>query len=117
AEKNGGPEMGEHKRRLKKLSERVEDLGGEHITVEIVEATETERVQIFADIANNAKGIRPDFKVFSDQRDVVNRIAREVATEHPLFVGRVEDGQSRSMTASNMNLIGAKIVADVVRAV
>jgi hypothetical protein len=55
--------------------------------------------------------------VFSDQRDVINRLAREVATEHSLFEGRVEDGQSRSMSASNPNLIGAKNVADVVRAV
>ncbi len=118
AEKNGGEELGDHKRTYKKLSDRIAELGDEHITVEIVEATETERVQIFADIANNAKGIRPDFKVFSDQRDVVNRIAREVATEHPLFVeGGVEDGQSRSMSSTNPNLIGAKIVADVVRAV
>ena len=76
------------------------------------------RRQIFADIANNAKGIRPDFKVFSDQRDVVNRIAREVATEHPLFTeGGVEDGQSTSMSASNPKLIGAKNVADIVRSV
>src|SRR6266511_532730 len=112
AEKNEGEELGEHRKNLKKLSTRLGELGAEHITIEIVEATEAERVQIFADIANNAKGIRPDFKVFSDQRDVVNRIAREVATEHPLFVeGGVEDGQSASMGASNPNLIGAKIVA------
>ena len=118
AQKNDGEELSEHRRRYKKLDERIRDLGAEHITVEIVEATETERVQIFADIANNAKGIRPDFKVFSDQRDVVNRLSREVATEHPLFVeGGVEDGQSTSMSAKNPNLIGAKNVADVVRAV
>jgi hypothetical protein len=118
ADKNGGEELGEHKRRYKKLDERIRDLGAEHVTVEIVEAMETERIQIFADIANNAKGIRPDFKVFSDQRDVVNRIARDVATEHPLFVeGGVEDGQSTGMSAKNPNLIGAKNVADVVRAV
>jgi hypothetical protein len=118
AEKNDGVEVGEHKRRLKKLQDRLAELGGEHITVEIVEASEAERVQIFADIANNAKGIRPDFKVFSDQRDVVNRIARDLATEHPLFVeGGVEDGQSTSMSVSNPNLIGAKNVADIARAV
>lgn len=117
AERNGGPEVSEHKTRLKKVKDRITYLQGEHITVDIVEATEVERRQIFADIANNAKGIRPDFKVFSDQRDVVNRIAREVATEHPLFEGRVEDGQSTSMSAGNPNLIGAKNVADVVRAV
>jgi DNA-sulfur modification-associated len=118
AEKNDGIEVAEHKKRLKKLSDRVQELGGEHITVEIVEASEVERVQIFADIANNAKGIRPDFKVFSDQRDVINRIARDVATDHPLFVeGGVEDGQATSMGATNPNLIGAKNVADIVRAV
>jgi hypothetical protein len=118
AEKNAGDEVGVHKRSYKKLADRLGELGGEHITVEIVEASETERVQIFADIANNAKGIRPDFKVFADQRDVVNRIARDVATEHPLLVeGGVEDGQSRSMSVSNPNLLGAKIVADIVRAV
>jgi hypothetical protein len=117
ADTNGGPEATEHKQRHKRLKDRVADLGAEHITVEIVEASETERIQIFADIANNAKGIRPDFKVFTDQRDVVNRIARDVATEHSLFEGRVEDGQSRSMSSSNPNLIGAKNVADVVRAV
>ena len=118
AEKNGGAELAEHKGNHKKLQERISELAGEHITVEIVEATEIERVQIFADIANNAKGIRPDFKVFSDQRDVINRIARDVATEHPLFVqGGVEDGQSTAMSLSNPKLIGAKIIADIVRSV
>jgi DNA-sulfur modification-associated len=118
AEKNGGDEVGEHKRRYKKLGQRISDLGAEHITVEIVEATEAEQKQIFADVAINAKGIRPDFKVFADRRDVINRLAREVAMEHPLFVeGGVEDGQSTSMSAKNPNLIGAKQVADVVRAV
>jgi hypothetical protein len=41
-----------------------------------------------------------------------------LATEHPLFVeGGVEDGQATSMSAANPNLIGAKNVADLVRAV
>jgi len=86
AKKNGLVELAEHEERFGKLRDRIADLHNEHITIDIVEASEEERRQIFADIANNAKGIRPDFKVFSDQRDVINRIAREVATEHPLFV-------------------------------
>src|SRR5436309_8334708 len=46
AEKNGGAELAEHKGNHKKLQERISELAGEHITVEIVEATEIERVQI-----------------------------------------------------------------------
>ena len=46
AENNGGEELGDHKRTYKKLSDRIAELGDEHITVEIVEATQTERVQL-----------------------------------------------------------------------
>ena len=72
---------------------------------------------MFVDIADNAKGVNPDFTTNLDQRDVINRMASDLIDNHPLLKGRVELGQSSRMSAKNPNFIGAKSVADIARAV
>jgi DNA-sulfur modification-associated len=92
-------------------------LGEEHISIDIAEVGEQHARQMFGDINNNAKGVNPDYTTVLDQRDVVNRIAVQLIESHVLLQDRVEMGQSTRMTPSNENLLGAKGVADIVRAV
>jgi DGQHR domain-containing protein len=92
-------------------------LGDEHLSIDVAEVGPDEAKQMFGDINNNAKGVNPDFTTILDQRDVVNRIAVQVIETHVLLQDRVELGQSARMSPANPNLIGAKGVADICRAV
>lgn len=89
----------------------------EHVSIDIVEVTVDQSKQMFADINNNAKGVNPDYTTVLDQRNVINRIAIELSETHPLLIDNVEVGQSARMSSSNEHLVGAKAVADIVRAV
>ncbi len=110
--------------RVKELNSQIaaekailERLRAEHFSVDIVEVSTEAAKQIFVDIANNAKGVNPDYTTVLDQSDVVNRIAVDVMRSHRLLIDNVEHGQERRMNPSNPNLLGAKSVADIVRAV
>ncbi len=92
-------------------------LGNEHISIDIAEVRSGPARQMFGDINNNAKGVNPDFRTILDQRDVVNRIALMLIESNVLLQDRVEYGQSTKMTPSNANLVGAKGVADITRAI
>jgi hypothetical protein len=94
-----------------------ERLNQEHISVDLAVVASSQGTQMFVDIANNAKGVNPDFTTILDQRNVINRMATELIENHPLLDRRVELGQSTRMTAKNPNFIGAKSVADIARAV
>ena len=118
--KNNGNEgtIPELQKRLRKLEDELAELARQYVNVEIVEATQEQATQMFVDIANNAKGVNPDFTAILDQRSVVNRIAAVLIDEHPLLQNRVETGQGRAFRGgTNPNLLGAKGVADIVRAV
>jgi DGQHR domain-containing protein len=118
AENNGNPEVAAGmKKQLDKHLRTRDRLGREHISMDIAVVTTAEAKQMFADINNNAKGVNPDYTTILDQRDVVNRIAVDLIAEHPLLRGRVELGQETRISANNPNLLGAKTVADIVRAV
>jgi len=92
-------------------------LSDEHISIDIAEVDEDQAKQMFGDINNNAKGVNPDYTTLLDQRDVINRIAVQLIETHVLLQDRVETGQLTRMTQSNANLLGAKSVADIARAV
>lgn len=96
---------------------KMDELSQSHVAVTLVEAPSEVGRQMFVDIARNAKGVNPDFTVILDERSVVNRIAVDLAAQHPLLQGRVESGQSSRITAKSKELIGAKTVADIVRSV
>ncbi len=118
AERNGdGHSAGELKGNLKKRMATRDRLGKEHISVDIAVVTSDAAKQMFADINNNAKGVNPDYTTYLDQREIVNRISVDLIEDHPLLVDRVEIGQSKRMSPTNPNLMGAKTVADIVRAV
>jgi DGQHR domain-containing protein len=102
---------------LQRLLDARERMNREHIAIDLAVVSTMQGKQMFVDIANNAKGVNPDFTTILDQRDVINRIAAELIEDHPLLADRVELGQSTRMSATNPNFIGAKSVADIVRAV
>lgn len=100
--------------RQKQLREK---LGHEHLSVDIALVSNSEASQLFADINTNLRGVSKDFTTILDQRNVVNRIALELIENHPFLVNRVETGQENRMSSRNPNLLGAKSVADIVRAI
>jgi hypothetical protein len=79
---------------------------------------ETDRVQgqqMFVDVADNAKGISGAVRARFDMQRIANRTLSDVV-DHPLLKGKVDIERDR-MTTKNRNLMGAKHVADLTRAV
>jgi hypothetical protein len=117
AQKNKEPAsvVAQHQKSLEDWKELHETVmaSGVPITIALVDAEAGN--QMFVDIATNAKGVNPDFTRVLDQREVVNRIGVHLVDHHPLLIGRVEKGQSKRMSSSNPNLVGAKTVTDMVR--
>ncbi|HEY8722139.1 DNA sulfur modification protein DndB [Pengzhenrongella sp.] len=97
--------------------ERLEvRLERECITLEIYEGvTPNEHRQFFSDIATNAKGITKSQVAAFDQRDLVNRIAADLASRHPLVRGAVDFEKDR-MAGASENFLSAKTLVDVIRA-
>jgi hypothetical protein len=80
-----------------------------------VEPDPVKSQQMFVDVADNAKGISSAVRARFDSYKVANRTLSDVI-DHPLLKGRVDAEQDR-MTMKNPNLMGAKHVADITRAV
>jgi DGQHR domain-containing protein len=117
ANDENAPVLAELNTSLNKLIATRERLNKEHIAVDLALVSTNQGKQMFVDIASNAKGVNRDFTTILDQRDVINRIAVDLMENHPLLIDRVEIGQSTRMSTTNPNFIGAKTVADLVRAV
>ena len=106
-------------KRLETAQENIERSERESIGLDILVCTTAQEArQIFADIANNAKGMVKALSISFDQSKIVNRVTSVVAVEqpHPLLLGKVEFNKDRVAGASE-NLVSAKTLADVVRAV
>lgn len=71
--------------------------------------------QMFVDVADNAKGISGAVRARFDTSKIANRTLGDVV-EHPMLKGKVDIERDR-MTAKNRNLMGAKHVADLTRAI
>lgn len=105
------------------LRRQLAEVGGirsrfnsEHLAVQIyVEGRPQAYEQMFFDVADNALGITQAVKVRFDSRKVVNRAIPEVL-KHALLNNRVDMEQDR-VTGSNANILGAKHVGDIIRAV
>lgn len=88
----------------------------EYVGLDIyVEPDPIKAQQMFVDVADNAKGISSAVRARFDNYKVANRTLSDVI-DHPLLKGRVDAEQDR-MTLKNPNLMGAKHVADITRAV
>lgn len=106
-----------YSRQLKELHKKRDRIMREHISIDLAVVGSKESTEMFVDINNNSKGVNPDYTSYLDRRDVVNRVSADLMDKHPLLVNRVEIGQGARMSATNPNLLGAKGVADIVRAV
>lgn len=103
-------------KKLDGLLTRREELGSERVSVQIViaETPETAR-RVFVDINDNAKGITGAVKSRFDDRKVITRALNIVLRETPLLHDRVDIEQDR-IAAGSKYLLGAKHVADILRA-
>lgn len=109
--------------RQAKLEAKLDDLRGrltrlhsEAIGLDIyVEPNSVRARQMFVDVADNAKGISTALRARFDGSKIANRTLDRVI-DHALLKGRVDLEQDR-MTRNNTNLIGAKHVADLTKAV
>ncbi|MFE6864493.1 DNA sulfur modification protein DndB [Nocardia sp. NPDC057668] len=99
-----------------RLVEQMNRLKREYVGLDIyVEPDPIRAQQMFVDVADNAKGISSAVRARFDNYKVANRTLSDVI-DHPLLKGRVDAEQDR-MTIKNPNLLGAKHVADITRAV
>jgi len=102
---------------LEALGRVQERLRREYVTVEILEGvTLDDHKQYFNDIAVNARGISKSLTTSFDKRQVVNRVAVEVASQHRLLADLV-DFEADRVAGRNENLISGRNVADLIRAV
>ena len=98
------------------LLDQMTRLKTEYVGLDIyVETDPIKGQQMFVDVADNAKGISSAVRARFDSYKVANRTLSDVI-DHPLLKGRVDAEQDR-MTLKNRNLLGAKHVADITRAV
>ncbi|MGW2249360.1 DNA sulfur modification protein DndB [Kitasatospora sp. NPDC001660] len=95
---------------------RMERLKNEYVGIDIyVELDAVQGQQMFVDVADNAKGISGAVRARFDTSRIANRTLSDIVT-HPMLNGKVDIERDR-MTDANRNLIGAKHVADITRAV
>jgi hypothetical protein len=100
----------------KEMEERLEKLQHEYVGIDIyVEPDAVAARQMFVDVADNARGISSALRSRFDASKVANRTLDNVSM-HPLLVDSIDMEQDR-MTPKNPNLLGAKHVADITRAV
>lgn len=98
------------------LIEQMNRLRSEFVGLDIyVETDPLKAQQMFVDVADNAKGISSAVRARFDSSKIANRTLSNII-DHPLLKGRVDAEQDR-MTLKNPNLMGAKHVADITRAV
>jgi hypothetical protein len=101
---------------ISRLNARLERLQNEAVGLEIyVEPDSDKAKQMFVDVADNAKGISRALTARFDSSKIANRTLDRVMN-HALLSNKVDLEQDR-MTAKNRNLMGAKHVADLTRAV
>lgn len=98
------------------LTEALARMARESISVVIYEETIPQRYeQMFFDVADNALGINQAIKVRFDSTKIINRVLDQVS-QHRLLAGRIDQENDR-VVRQNPNLVGAKHVTDIVRAV
>jgi len=107
----------EFEARLGELLERRDTLATERVSVQIVVVEQpTEARRIFVDINDNAKGITGAVKSRFDDRKVLSRALNRVL-ENNSFLDEKVDLQMDRVTGNSEYLLGAKHVADILRAI
>jgi hypothetical protein len=106
------------KERVEAAESNLERSNRESIGIDILICESArEARQIFADIANNAKGMVKALSIGFDQSKIVNRVTSTIALDnpHPLLEDKVDFNKDRVAGASQF-LISAKTLADSIRA-
>lgn len=112
-----GAVLKQHELSLKRLRGERDRLSNERIAVQVlVEDSPEAYRQVFADIADNAKGMSGSVRARFDSRKVVHRALPKVL-EHPLLKGNVDYEVDRITSRNAKYLVSAKHVADLVRSV
>lgn len=106
-----------HEAELAKEKVKLERLRTQCITVEFVETDEHAGKRLFVDINDNVKSVRPDFRLYLDDRTAIGLIVGDVIENHPLLLGRVESGQEKGFSKTSKAFLGAKSVGDIARSV
>jgi hypothetical protein len=108
----------QHELSLKRLREERDRVSTERIAVQIlVEDSPDAYRQVFADIADNAKGMSGSVRARFDTRKVVHRALSHDVLEHPLLKGHVDYDFDRITSRNARFLMSYMHVADIVRAV
>ena len=101
--------------KLATVKSNVKRLLQEQVTVEIITGVSLEdHKTYFVTIAENAKGINKAERVRLDENTKVSRVAKKLATEHPLLIGYVEDRRT-TVGKGGKNLMTLANLADIVR--
>ena len=99
---------------VREIEERRVRIAKERVSLLVVVVDDPkEYLQIFVDIADNAKGITHTTRALFDSSKIVNRCLDSVM-EHPLLRNRVDLDKDRIL-GDNPNIMGAKQVADLIR--
>lgn len=107
------------KERVEAAENNLERSNRESIGIDILICESArEARQIFADIANNAKGMVKALSIGFDQSKIVNRVTSTIALDnpHPLLRDRVDFNKDRAAGSSPF-MISAKTLADSIRAI
>lgn len=98
------------------LLDRRKRFEQERVSVQIVVVEDpAEARRIFVDINDNAKGITGAVKARFDDRKVVTRALNSVLEKNLFLKGKVDEQQDR-ISGGSPYLLGAKHVADIIRA-
>lgn len=112
-----GAVVAHHQKKLDDLIDRRKTLAAERVSVQIVVTDEPKVARrIFVDINDNAKGITGSVRSRFDDRKVISRALDIVLNSNELLDGRVDLELDR-ITGNSAYLLGAKHVADMLRAV
>ena len=98
-----------------KIKAELSRMEREYVTLQIVEGlTLAEHKQVFADIANNAKGITKSVTVGFDQRSILNQTTMDTIESVQLLQGNTDLEVDR-VAGGNEHLLSARNVSDIVK--
>jgi len=101
--------------KMKVVKTELARLENEYVTLQVVEGlTLAEHKQVFADIANNAKGITKSVTVGFDQRSILNQTTMDTIDSVRLLQGHTDLEVDR-VSGSNDNILSARNVSDIVK--
>jgi hypothetical protein len=101
--------------KLDSVKASIKRLASEQVTIEIITGvTLDDHKTYFVTIADNAKGINKAERVRLDENSKTSKIAKKVASTHPLLADNV-DPRSATVRKAGKDFVSLSNVADIVR--